>query len=429
MGERGGVGASGRSEELVAAAAWTRLVEGADPQAHRLISALGAADALAWVRRAVAGTVLPAVPAGVEVGRGTLATSVSRWAPRVEHLAPENDLDAIEHLGGWFAVPGGPGWAAGLDDLGEDAPPGLWGRGRRDALGARAVSVVGSRASTPYGMTVGAELSAGAAEAGLVVVSGGAYGIDTAAHRGALVVGGRSVGVMAGGADRFYPQGSAEMLGRLLEDGAVVAEAPPGSNPARHRFLSRNRLIAAMSGATLVVEAALRSGALSTARHAAAMGRPLGAVPGPVTSMASAGCHRLMRDQGAMCVTTAEELIELALPIGASIERGGGGGAAVARPEAGGGRGRSGAEGGADDGADAGPGGGAGPGLLDGLDPVCARVLDALPAVRAAQEASIMRNAGLDARSVRSALGLLELTGRVEQVGERWRRIEVRRGS
>ena len=142
------------------------------------------------------------------------------------------------------------------------------------------------------------------------------------------------------------------------------------------------------------------SGALSTARHAAALGRPLGAVPGPVTSMASAGCHRLMREQAATCVTTWEELAELALPIGATL-------------------------GGRDGGAPGGTPGQEhddGPGLLDGLDPACARVLDALPAVRAADAASVVRNAGLDERTVRSALGLLELAGRAERVGQRWRR-------
>ncbi|MGO1738870.1 MAG: DNA-processing protein DprA [Actinomycetaceae bacterium] len=415
-----------RSEEHLARAAWTRLVEGPDPQAHRLARELGAPEALAWLRRAAGGVVLPPVPPGVDDGRGSLATSVARWTPRLEHLEPARELDRVDQLGGWFVVPGDAQWPAGLDDLGEDAPPGLWGRGQLAALARPAAGIVGSRASTPYGMSVGAEIAAGVADAGMVVLSGGAYGIDTAAHRGALAVDGCSVAVMAGGIDRFYPAGSARMLEQLLEDGAVVAEAAPGSNPARHRFLARNRLIAAMSGATLVVEAAHRSGALSTARHAAGIGRPVGAVPGPVTSMASAGCHRLMREQGATCVTNAEELLELALPIGATLGRRsptGATGAAGSGPRPGAGAGSA---SGSSRRSGSAPGGASAadeePGLLDGLDPACARVLDALPAVRAAEESSIARNAGLDLRTVRSALGLLELMGRIEHSSGRWRR-------
>lgn len=380
-------------EARLSRAAWSRLVEGADPQAHRLVSALGPAAALRWLRRAAHDGVLPPTPPDVELGRGHLARSVARWVPRLEHLAPERDLEQVARSGGWFVTPDDAAWPPGLDDLGEDAPFGLWGRGRPESLTGTSVAIVGSRASTSYGMTVGAEIAAGVADAGVVVVSGGAYGIDTAAHRGALAVGGRSVAVMAGGVDRFYPRGSTDMLERLLDDGAVVAEAAPGASPGRHRFLARNRLIAAVTSATVVVEAALRSGALSTARHAAGVGRPLGAVPGPVTSMASAGCHRLLREQDATCVTGYEDVLELALPIGATLVRPG------------------------DDEPAASPAG-----FLDDLDAEQARVLDAMPAVRAADTASIARTAGIDPQDVRAALGLLELAGRVEMSGSGWRR-------
>jgi DNA processing protein len=372
-------------EELRARAGWSRLVEGPDPYAHRLIACLGAAGALTWLRRAASSGVLPPVPVGVEERPGHLARAVARWAPRLEVLDPARDLESFARLGGWLAVPGGPGWPRGLDDLGEDSPVALWGRGQRDVMAGAGIAIVGSRAATPYGMTVGAELAAGCADAGLVVVSGGAFGIDTAAHRGALAVAGRSVAVMAGGADRFYPRGSEEMLRRLLTDGAVVSEAAPGCNPGRHRFLSRNRLIAALSSATVVVEAAFRSGALSTARHAAGTGRPLGAVPGPVTSMASAGCHRLLREQDATCITTFEEAVEL---------------------------GRSPSTGDVENSR----------GLLDDLDPLQSRVLDALPAVGGADTDSIARTAGLRPDEVRSALGFLHLEGRVLAEGSLWRR-------
>ncbi|MGO1562901.1 MAG: DNA-processing protein DprA, partial [Actinomycetaceae bacterium] len=296
---------------------------------------------------------------------------------------------------------------------------------QRGVMAGLGIAVVGSRAATPYGMTVGAELAAGCADAGLVVVSGGAFGIDTAAHRGALAVDGRSVAVMAGGADRFYPRGSEEMLQRLLADGAVVSEAAPGCNPGRHRFLSRNRLIAALASATVVVEAAFRSGALSTARHAAGMGRPLGAVPGPVTSMASAGCHRLLREQDATCITTFEEAVELASPIGGWAGRGSGasghGPGASGRSPSTGSRpdSRQGTGGSA---GDAGLSAGGPRGLLDDLDPLQSRVLDALPAVGGADTDSIARTAGLRPDEVRSALGFLHLEGRVLAEGSLWRR-------
>jgi DNA processing protein len=143
------------------------------------------------------------------------------------------------------------------------------------------------------------------------VISGGAYGIDAAAHRAALAHGALTIAVMAGGVDRLYPVGNDDLLKGVLDTGAVVSEVPPGFAPHRSRFLSRNRLIACAS-ATVVVEAAQRSGALSTARHAAELLRPVGAVPGPVTSASSAGCHALVREGIAVLVTDAEEVLELA---------------------------------------------------------------------------------------------------------------------
>jgi DNA processing protein len=174
------------------------------------------------------------------------------------------------------------------------------------------VSIVGSRASTAYGEHVTALLAAGVAERGFTVVSGGAYGVDATAHRACIGAEGETVAVMAGGVDRFYPPGNHALLRRVIDCGAVVSESPPGAVAYKARFLSRNRLIAALTSATVVVEAAWRSGALSTARHAAGLMRPVGAVPGPVTSMASGGCHQLLRDGIATCVTDAAEVAELA---------------------------------------------------------------------------------------------------------------------
>jgi len=155
------------------------------------------------------------------------------------------------------------------------------------------------------------EITAGLVERGHTIVSGAAYGIDGMAHRAALASAGRTVAYLAGGVDRFYPSGHDALLTRIVETGAVVSELPCGSAPTKWRFLMRNRLIAASTKATLVVEAGWRSGSLNIAGRAVALGRPLGAVPGPVTSAASAGCHRLVRECGAIVVTNADEAAEL----------------------------------------------------------------------------------------------------------------------
>ncbi len=183
-------------------------------------------------------------------------------------------------------------------DGGEPIPPlALWVKGAAEVTttAVRSVAIVGSRASTAYGEHVTAELAYGLASREVDVVSGGAYGIDAVAHRSALAAGGGTVIVSAGGLDRPYPAGNASLYDRVGETGLLVSESPPGSAPQRHRFLSRNRLIAALSSATIVVEAAARSGALNTARHCQVLGRSLMVVPGPVTSPMSAGCHALLR--------------------------------------------------------------------------------------------------------------------------------------
>ena len=193
----------------------------------------------------------------------------------------------------------------------------LWALGpaRLDDVAQRAAAVVGTRAATAYGEHVAADLAAGLAERDVAVVSGGAYGIDGAAHRAALAVDGITVAVLAGGIDIPYPAGHSALLHRIATDGLLVTEYPPGVRPARHRFLTRNRLVAALAGAAVVVEAGLRSGAANTAAWARVLGRIVGAVPGPVTSSASSGCHALLRD-GAEVVTRAEDVVELVGRIG-----------------------------------------------------------------------------------------------------------------
>lgn len=174
----------------------------------------------------------------------------------------------------------------------------------------RAAAVVGTRASTAYGDHIAADFAAGLADRDVAVVSGGAYGIDGAAHRSALAADGVTAAVLAGGIDVLYPAGHSALLHRVSTSGLLISEYPPGVRPTRHRFLTRNRLVAALTGATVVVEAGIRSGAASTAGWARSLGRVVCAVPGPVTSSASAGCHTLLRN-GAELVSRAEEIVEL----------------------------------------------------------------------------------------------------------------------
>lgn len=244
-----------------------------------------------------------------EVARDALA----RWGPRLGRDA-ETIVERSAERGIRLLTPGDPEWPAGLDDLRANGPIALWARGRGLAtphLGTEvSVAVVGARASTPYGNEIAFEIGAGLAARGVTVVSGGAFGIDAAAHRGALDSG-ATVAVLAGGLDRLYPRGNADLLARVAEHGVLFSEAPLGATPARWRFLARNRLIAAMSGATVVVEAAWRSGALSTATHADQLSRPVGAVPGSVLSAASGGCHRLIRDRGALLITGTDDILAM----------------------------------------------------------------------------------------------------------------------
>lgn len=216
-------------------------------------------------------------------------------------------------------VPGYPGWPTQLDDLAETAPLLLWARGndlRIDLL--RSVAIVGARACSPYGRVQAETLAAELALFGWAIVSGGAYGIDAAAHQGALAVAGRTVLVSAGGVDKPYPRAHEHLYRRIAQTGSVVSECPLGAPPARHRFLTRNRLIAAMSRGTVVVEAALKSGARGTAAAAARLSRHVMAVPGPVSSDLSTGCHDLIRQGVATLVGGTNDVLELVTPLGES---------------------------------------------------------------------------------------------------------------
>jgi DNA processing protein len=314
------------------------------------------------------------------------------YAARLPAVDADASLAALSTCGGRAVIPGDGEWPTQLDDLGPARPLVLFVRGRDLRLAAvRSVAVVGARAATAYGVTVAADLAADLADGGWAVVSGGAYGIDAAAHRGALTslgagAGGSTVAVLACGIDVVYPLGNTALLEQVAQEGTLASELPPGCHPTRSRFLQRNRVIAAITRGTVVVEAAKRSGALNTAGHAAELGRPVLAVPGPVTSAASAGVHRLVRETAAQLVTNALEVIEAVGLIGD-----------LAPP----------------------------PRLprraTDGLDPVALRVFDALPAHQVLPAPDIAVAAGLDSVLVMGALNRLAVLGLVETTQRGWR--------
>ncbi|MFC4430381.1 DNA-processing protein DprA [Citricoccus alkalitolerans] len=252
---------------------------------------------------------------GVTLTDRTWTTSLAGWAARASSLAPERDLASLERMGGGLLIPEDAEWPSGADDLGPAAPVALWFRGAGPVpRGGSTLAVVGSRDATGYGQSVTRTLAGGLAARGLTVMSGGAYGIDAMAHRAALASGTGApptVAVMAGGLDRYYPAGNEDLLREVVAQGLLLSELPPGASPTRHRFLQRNRVIAALSATVLVVEARWRSGAQNTAGHALGLGRDVGVVPGPVTSPQSAGCHRLLRESPAVVVSDVEEALAL----------------------------------------------------------------------------------------------------------------------
>ncbi|MGW3728039.1 DNA-processing protein DprA, partial [Streptomyces sp. NPDC000851] len=272
-------------DELLSRVFLTRVIEPGDEVAGR------------WVREFGVGQVVRRLREG---GRPLPGVSEKRWAgllARARQAQPERDLGVARDAGVRFVCPGDAEWPGQLDDLGEARPLGLWVRGRPSLRmwALRSVAVVGARACTEYGAHMAVTLAAGLAERGWVVVSGGAYGVDGAAHRAALGAGGATVAVLACGVDRPYPHGHTQLITRIAEQGLVVGELPPGDHPTPSRFIVRNRVIAALTRGTVVVEAAYRSGSLVTARAAQRLGRHTMGVPGPTTSGLSAGVHELLR--------------------------------------------------------------------------------------------------------------------------------------
>jgi DNA processing protein len=212
--------------------------------------------------------------------------------------------------GATFITPESEFWPSGLNDL-TAAPFGLVVKGDIGILKARGIAIVGTRNPTPYGIKTAWEFATGFVDRQWTVISGGAYGIDSAAHKGSLIAEGSTIAVLASGIDFVYPSGNARLFAEICENGALVSEVLPGIHPIPSRFLTRNRLIAAISQATLVVEAAFRSGSLRTARDAAELMRPVMAIPGPISAPTSEGCHRLIGERAAELVTSVADAFEL----------------------------------------------------------------------------------------------------------------------
>ena len=218
--------------------------------------------------------------------------------------------DSIDKAGSIFLTPQSPNWPTSLNDL-SATPFGLVVKGDLSALAEKSLAIVGTRNPTPYGLRIAGDFAAGFVDREWSIVSGGAYGIDSAAHKGALIAEGRTIAVLAAGVDVAYPAGNARLFAEIAENGALVSEVLPGSHAIPSRFLTRNRIIAALSQATLVVEAAFRSGSLRTARDAAELMRPVMAIPGPINAPTSEGCHRLIGERAAEIVTSVADAVEL----------------------------------------------------------------------------------------------------------------------
>ena len=402
----GPVGAEVDPVQAAARVAWSSLTEPGDAVAGELVTALGAERALGLVVEACeaaeedgSGALIAAcAEAGVDGAedpdtfRPVVRSALDRWRPRLGRSDVGDVIAAGRNVGARLLVPGADGWPGSVDDLGPHAPLVLWRRAA-SAEALPSLAVVGSRANTVAGAEAAAEITSTAADAGCAIISGGAYGIDAVAHRVAIAAGAPTVAVLAGGIDQLYPAGNVDLLRNVARQGALLAESPPGTRPTRWRFLARNRLIAALGDATVVVEAGARSGALNTAHHAGQLGRPVFAVPGAFSSSASVGCHRLVAQGRAQLVVHPRDPADAALagilPVGA------------------------------------GAGAGAGAGVVDEplagarLDPEVLRVLDALGR-RAMSDHDVAVRSGMSLAEVADALALAQLQGLVTHTSGGW---------
>lgn len=400
--------ASEHEEERLARLALNQAVEPADAAIGRLLERHPPSAVLAAIHNDRLAE-LETEPAR----RARLADRAAGLRLRLEPGSVEAAVAAADAVGARFIAPGDPHWPAALDDLGAQRPIGIWALGCWPPAAADMISVVGARACSYYGTHVAGAMGAELASAGVAVVSGAALGIDAAAHRGALAVGGPTVAVLACGIDRVYPRAHEVLLRAIAERGAVLSELPPGATPTRFRFLHRNRVIAALGSGTVVVEAARRSGSLVTARIAAELGRAVMAVPGPVTSDQSVGTHELIRD-GATLVTEAGQAREacgsLTATDAAPATTTDAAPATTPRPT---------------------PEGAAASSRTpesEDVDPIEQVVVEALPTARATAGADVLtlaRATAIAPEAVFAALGRLAATGRAVRVGSGWTRAHL----
>lgn len=377
--------------DVFAGAAWSGLGEPGDRLVGLMCDALGSAAALDALASGfsveelsdlvVNSGIIDEVIEDKDTLTEALGEAKERWMPRVSHREAIAHLERAARIGATVITPENEDWPDGLSRLGQHRPAALWIRGDSNVLAAlrKSVAIVGARASTGYGEHVTMDVVTGLVNRGYCVVSGAAYGIDGMAHRATLASEGATVAVLAGGIDRLYPSGHDALLRRIIEQGVVVTELPCGFAPTKWRFLQRNRLIAALTQATVVIEAGWRSGSLNTAHHALDMNIPVGAVPGPITNPSSAGCHRLLRETPAVCVTTVDEIVELT---------GGENQAPL--------------------------------GVVEMEHPNLSRVLDALSVRTARSIAELCASTGLSRADATATLGLLEMRGAVRERQGDW---------
>jgi DNA processing protein len=313
---------SAEVEKVFSYLAWSAVCEPGDGFAGLLVSALGATQALSIeiddesskrVREKLkdAGISSEVIDSfGIFEKAHYLARQ--RWKPRFSLNTVRASIHFLDKLKGFTLTPQSQIWPSGFQDLGFHSPMALWVRGNYESIEklSNSVAVVGCRGSTSYGEFAASSVVTALVEKNISIISGGAYGIDAAAHRTTLALRGNTVAVMAGGVARLYPHGHAELLKRIIETGAVFSELPPGSAPSKWRFLQRNRLIAAASQSSVVVEANWRSGALNTASHANAIGRDVFAIPGPISSPKSAGTNKLIADSRAQLILDGKDLLD-----------------------------------------------------------------------------------------------------------------------
>lgn len=382
--------------EVFSYLAWSVICEPGDGFAGMLVSTLGASRALDIELQKIPSQQIKEdlLDAGLPsselerfgVFEVTHHAARERWAPRLSFNSVKQAISKMNAINGITLTPLSCSWPEQLSDLGYNSPMALWVRGAETALTklTRSVAIVGSRGATTYGELATEALVAALVEKDISVISGGAYGIDAVAHKSALALRGNTVAVMAGGVDKFYPSGNAQLLKRVVETGAVISELPPGSIPTKWRFLQRNRLIAALSQTTIVVEAHWRSGALNTATHAQSLERDVYAVPGPISSPKSAGTNKLIADGKAQLVVDPPDLLER---MGIQFRE-------ISQLE------------------------------LSGLGAIEVRVLDAI-GFDTLEIADICSAAGLTRDEARFGLGNLELDGLVARRGNTWTKTQT----